>query len=171
MKACGLFTAAVRKRNPNIEIRLDSVSRERALCRNMSLVRPRAAATFVAPAQFVHQMFQMGRQARPLRAEALLQPFAHSVADRSAGLAIDLFDVVGDSAIHDEFRFPVISFKKVMPDQVAARELVSGRQPIARVFGKIRMKTGAVPRSRNRQKVPVATGPGPFNVSTGDCDQ
>ena len=46
---------------------------------------------------------------RGLGAKALLQPFAHGIADRSAGLAIDLFAVVVDSAIHGEFRFVVIS--------------------------------------------------------------
>ena len=40
-----------------------------------------------------------------LGAKVLLQPFAYGFADRSAGLAIDLFAVVGDLAIHDEFRF------------------------------------------------------------------
>jgi hypothetical protein len=49
-------------------------------------------------------MLEAGREARSLRAQALLQPFTHGVADRPAGLAIDLFAVVVDSAAHEEFR-------------------------------------------------------------------
>jgi len=45
----------------------------------------------------------MGRQRRRFRAEVLLQSFADGVADRSAGVAIDLL------AIHDGFRFAFIS--------------------------------------------------------------
>jgi hypothetical protein len=63
----------------------------------------------VPPAQFIQEMLKVGRQARGLGVKALLQPFAHGVADRSAGLAIDLFAVVVDSAHHGEFRFSVIS--------------------------------------------------------------
>jgi hypothetical protein len=74
-----------------------------------SLIRHFSAAGFVAPAQFVDQMLEVGRQARGLQAKALLQPFAYCVADRSAGLAIDWFAIVSDSAVHDEFRFLVIS--------------------------------------------------------------
>jgi hypothetical protein len=47
---------------------------------------------------------------RGLGAKALLQPFAHGIADRSAGLAIDPIVVVVDSAVHGEFRF-VIRFR------------------------------------------------------------
>jgi hypothetical protein len=54
-------------------------------------------------------MLEMGRQARGVRAKVLLQPFAYGVADRSAGLAIDLFAVVVDSTVHGRFRFLVIS--------------------------------------------------------------
>jgi hypothetical protein len=54
-------------------------------------------------------MLEMGRQTRGVRTKVLLQPFAYGVADRSAGLAIDLFAVVFDPAVHGRFRFLVIS--------------------------------------------------------------
>jgi hypothetical protein len=110
LKACGLFTAAAKKRNRILRSG-EIAAPKQALCSKSDLDRHLAAATFVTPAQFIHQVREMGRQARGLRAEALLQPLAHSVANRSAGLAIDWFDVVGDTAVHDEFRFVVISFK------------------------------------------------------------
>jgi hypothetical protein len=47
--------------------------------------------------------------------------FTDGVANRSARLAIDLFAVVGDSAIHDEFRL-VCPFL-VMLDKSRVREL------------------------------------------------
>jgi hypothetical protein len=109
LKACGLFTAATGKRNPFVEIRRKQRLLRGFMPQYWGLVRLRAG--FVTLAQFVDQVLQMGRQARAFRAKALLQPFSHRVADRSASLAIDRFDVVGDSAIHDEFRFLVISFK------------------------------------------------------------
>jgi hypothetical protein len=89
----------------------------------------------IAPAQFVHQVFEVGRWTQGLRAKVPLQPFAHGVADRSAGLAIDLFAVVGDSAIHDEFRFVIIS-NKATPDQVTGTGIVSPRSAIACLFSK-----------------------------------
>src|SRR5882724_226196 len=52
-------------------------------------------------------MLEMGRQTRGVRTKVLPQPFAYGVADRSAGLAIDLFAV--DSAVHGRFCFLVIS--------------------------------------------------------------
>jgi hypothetical protein len=63
-----------------------------------------AAALVVSLAQFIHQVLQMRRERRSFRAKALLQPFADGIADRSAGLTINLFRLVGDSAIHPEFR-------------------------------------------------------------------
>jgi hypothetical protein len=104
LKACGLFTAAVKKRNRILRSG-ETASPDAGFAAHFRLVRHPAAATFVTPAQFVHQVLQMGRQVRGLRSEALLQPFAHSVADRSASLAIDRFNVVGETAVHDEFRF------------------------------------------------------------------
>jgi hypothetical protein len=59
----------------------------------------------VALAQFVHQMVEMGRWTQGFQTKILLKPFAYGVADRSAGLAIDLLAVIGDSAVHGEFRF------------------------------------------------------------------
>ena len=58
----------------------------------------------VPPAQFVHQVLEVRGQARSFGAQALLQPFAHGVADRPAGLAVDRFAVVGGPAVHDGFR-------------------------------------------------------------------
>jgi hypothetical protein len=58
-------------------------------------------------AQFVHQMLQMGGKA--FGAKVPLEPLAYGVADRSAGLVIDRFADVGDSAIHSGFRFIFIS--------------------------------------------------------------
>ena len=51
-------------------------------------------------AQFIHQVRQMGRQFGFERADVLLQSFAHGLAKRPAGLAIDLFAGVG-VAVHD----------------------------------------------------------------------
>ena len=51
-----------------------------------------------------------------LRAKVLLQPFAYGVTDRSAGLAIDLFAVLGDSAVHIEF--PLHFIQMMMRNQV-----------------------------------------------------
>jgi hypothetical protein len=144
LKACGLFTAAAEKRNPYVGIGRNSVPTG-CFSATFSLIRHHAAAAFVAPAQFVHQVLEIGRQARGLRAKALLQPFADSVADRAAGVTVDRFAIVGDSAVHDEFRFLAISFKEVTPDQVAEREFVSGGGSIPRLFGKIRMKIANCP--------------------------
>jgi len=65
-------------------------------------------ACFVTPAQFVHQVLKKGRRGRGLGAEALSKPLADGVANRSAGRAIDRFDIVGAWAFHDEFRFLTI---------------------------------------------------------------
>jgi hypothetical protein len=81
-------------------------------------------------------MLEMGRQTRGVRTKVLLQPFAYGVADRSAGLAIDLFAVVVDSAVHGGFRFLAIS-NEVMLDQVIGMEIVSRCSPIACILVKI----------------------------------
>jgi hypothetical protein len=73
----------------------------------LRLVRRIRHAFVIAPTQFIHQMLEMGRGRAGM--QILLQPLADGIADRSAGLAIDLFALVGDSAVHDEFRFGVIS--------------------------------------------------------------
>ena len=57
----------------------------------------------VAPAQFVHQMFEMGRQLGVNWLKALLQPFADGVANGSAGPVIYLFVIERNSSIHNEF--------------------------------------------------------------------
>jgi hypothetical protein len=69
-------------------------------------------------------MLEVGRKARRFGTQALLQPFPNGVADRSGRLAIDLFAVVGDSAIHGEYRF--VSIANVMLHQVIGIEIVSG---------------------------------------------
>ena len=86
-------------------------------------------------AQFIHQMFEMRRQGGYFRAEVLLQPFAHGFANRSAGLAIDLFAGVGDSAIHGEFRFGVIVVMTLY--QFIGLQMVARSGPIARLAVKI----------------------------------
>jgi hypothetical protein len=62
----------------------------------------------VPPAQLIHEMLKVRRRTQEFGAKVLLQPFAYGIADRSAGLAIDPFAVVVDSAIHGGFRFVVI---------------------------------------------------------------
>jgi hypothetical protein len=73
----------------------------------LRLVRRIRHVFVIAPTQFIHQMLEMGRGRAGT--QMLLQPLADGIADRSAGLAIDLFALVGDSAVHGEFRFVVIS--------------------------------------------------------------
>jgi len=65
----------------------------------------------VATAQLIHEMLKVGGQTRGLGVKILLQPFAYGIADRPAGLAINLFAVIVDSAIHGVFRFKVISMR------------------------------------------------------------
>jgi hypothetical protein len=59
----------------------------------------------VSLAQLIHQMLEMRRGTQRVRAQGLPQPFAYAITDRSAGLTVDLLEVLGDSAIHIEFRF------------------------------------------------------------------
>jgi hypothetical protein len=80
----------------------------------------------VPSAQLIHQMLQVWRQARKIRMQVLLQPFAYGVADRSADLVIELFADVAGSTVHDGFRFVSIP-NEVMQDQVAGLEIVSRR--------------------------------------------
>jgi hypothetical protein len=54
----------------------------------------------IAPEQFIHQLLQPGCELG-LRTQALLQPFADGIADRSRSPVVDLFI---DSTIHDEFQ-------------------------------------------------------------------
>jgi hypothetical protein len=103
LKACGLFTGAAEKRNRFMDEIPPAPS---VYAENIrQLVRGHQAALVVAPAQLIHQMLEMGRQIRRLRTKLLLQPFAYGVTDRSARLAVDVLNALGDSAVHNEFRF------------------------------------------------------------------
>jgi len=74
----------------------------------------------VLPAQLVEELAQPGGQVGTLGPQILLQPFAHSVADRPAGLVVHLLDVIGIEAKHDGFRrvfrILLISLKRRMPN-------------------------------------------------------
>src|SRR5271154_2167638 len=74
-------------------------------------------------------MLELRRWTQRLRPQALLQPLAHGITDRSAGLAVDCFWLVGDSAVHDGFRCVFLS--DLMPNQVSSVEIVSRRTKIA----------------------------------------
>ena len=100
-----------------------------------ALVRRAAGSFAVAPAQFVHQVLEARGQAGNFGAQALLQPFAHGVADRAAGPVIDRFADVSDSA-HDGFRLRV-HLDELMPDQVMGAKMVSRHGPIACFLVKI----------------------------------
>jgi hypothetical protein len=60
-------------------------------------------AVVIAAEQFIHQLLQTGCELG-LRTQALLQPFADGIADRSCSPVINLFEIVVDSAIHNEFQ-------------------------------------------------------------------
>jgi hypothetical protein len=75
-------------------------------------------------------MLQVGRGTQGDETHVLLQPFAYGVANRSAGLAIDLFAVACDSAVHDEFRFIFIS--------IESRRTKSPRWKLFRVADRLR---------------------------------
>jgi hypothetical protein len=78
------------------------------------------AVLAVPLAQFIHQMLQVGGQALG-GTEVLLEPLAHGVANRSAGLVINRFAGVGDSAIHSGFRFIFISTRSRQTNSSARR--------------------------------------------------
>jgi hypothetical protein len=100
LKACGVVTGAAAKRNPFVvKISLPEV---RIITQYAELMARPPGGFAVLPAQLLHQMLELGRQGWRLGAEIPLQPFADGVADRSAGIAIDLW------AIHDSFRFAFI---------------------------------------------------------------
>jgi hypothetical protein len=125
LKACGVVTGAAAKRNPFVsEI---SPPPSAYAEKFTQLVRLPQAVIAVPPAQFIHQVLEVGREARRRR-QALLQMFTDGIANRSARLAIDLFAVVGDSAIHNEFRFVSLHSDA---GQVAGREIVSRHKAIA----------------------------------------
>jgi hypothetical protein len=100
LKACRLVTGAAAKRNRFIDEFSPFTVR---FCRKLAqLVRKSLTVVIVSPTQFIHQMIEVGRGTDGFRRQILLQPLAHGVANRSAGLAIDPF-VVGDSAVHNAF--------------------------------------------------------------------
>lgn len=51
----------------------------------------------VALSQLVHELFEMGRELG-FGTQALLEPFAHGIANRATGAAVDLFAVIGKRA-------------------------------------------------------------------------
>ncbi|MET3906629.1 hypothetical protein ABID59_000960 [Bradyrhizobium sp. S3.3.6] len=59
--------------------------------------------------QLVHQLFEMRREPG-FGANALLQPFAHGIANRAAGAPVDLFAVIGRRASHR--RVPYLQSKR-----------------------------------------------------------
>jgi hypothetical protein len=95
LKACGVVTAAVTKRNPF----LGKISREISACRLVL-----RAAFVIAPAQFIDQKFKSGGSLQRLRAQVASQSLANSIANRSAGGSIDRLAGVVDSAAHRWFR-------------------------------------------------------------------
>jgi hypothetical protein len=106
-------------------------------------------------------MLEMGWEARSFGTQALLQPFAHGVADRSAGLVIDLFAVIGDSAVHDGFRS--VS-NEVTLNQVIGMEIVSRQRWVACLSSKNCMKRQAVPLDRIQMKSPGNDRAGAFDA-------
>ena len=83
-RACGLVTGAAGERQPVYRVQIG----------RLASAHVRLNAVVVAPAQFVHQLLQMGRQLG-FRAHALLQPFADGIADRSRRPVIDLLEISG----------------------------------------------------------------------------
>ena len=83
----------------------------------LAALRRRAHAVLVlAPAQLLDQSSRSGRRIHVVRAQELLQPLAHGVADRSAGLPIDRLVVMGFKGSHGSFR-PAIPFQSSNPCQ------------------------------------------------------
>src|SRR5258708_26506246 len=81
-------------------------------------------------------MLEIGRQTRGVGTKVLLQPFAYGVADRSAGLAIDLFAVVVDSAVHGGVRFFVV-FNEVKQEQDIGGGSFLWSSPLSRLIVKV----------------------------------
>ena len=52
-----------------------------------------------APFQLVEELLEFCREPG-FRAEALLEPFAHGIANRAGGAPVDLFAVIGKKASH-----------------------------------------------------------------------
>ena len=67
----------------------------------------------VAAAQLIDKLAQTRRQFG-VGTQVLLQPFADGVADRHAGLVIDPFETVIDSAIHRRlYEFHLAAFARL----------------------------------------------------------
>ena len=86
--------------------------------------------------QLVQKMLEAGRETGRFRAQALLQPFPHGVADRPAGLVVDPFAVVGASAVHDGFLLRSFNLIDTL-HQVMALGIVSRAASIAWLLVKI----------------------------------
>jgi hypothetical protein len=102
LKACGVVTGAAGKRNPQ---RNPSLANSIGVsAKSIGRTRPRQGSiqVVVAPAKFIHQLSQPGRQLG-FGANALLQPFADRIADGLAGSVIEWFDIAVDPGIHDNF--------------------------------------------------------------------
>ena len=74
----------------------------------------------VAPPQLVEEMLEMRRQPG-FGPDALLESFAHGIANRAAGAPVDLFAVIGRRSSHGGFR--VLKVKTQY--QVIAPKIVS----------------------------------------------
>jgi hypothetical protein len=111
----------------------------------------------VSPAQLIHQMLEIRRGTQSVRAKRLSQPFAYAITDRSAGLTIDIA-IVGDSAVHIEFRF--VSIQGVTQDQVSGATIVSLSGSIAYLSSKNFMKAARGSTGSNSNESPGLTGPG-----------
>jgi len=81
-----------------------SKSAKKAFGSRLRLISRSKAILAVSPVQFVQQELKVGRWTRKLWAQVLLQPFAYGFANRPARPVVDLFVIVEDFAIHNEFR-------------------------------------------------------------------
>jgi hypothetical protein len=99
-------------------------------------------------------MLKVGREGRGLRTQVPLQPLADGVADRSAGLAVDLFTVVVCSAIHEAALHLFLC-----DDHNKSR-----RPKLFRRFPVKIAKGGELLQRSNRQKARNRYRPGPFDV-------
>jgi hypothetical protein len=97
----------------------------------------------VAPAQFIDQMFEVRGRLEGIRAQALLQPFANGVTDRSAGSAIDCLADLVDSAGHCCFRWSVVSVSW-RDTNAAGQKLFRGPYPVSGIFSKKSMNAGNI---------------------------
>jgi hypothetical protein len=154
LKACGVVTGAAAKGNRFVS---ETFLRWSHMLEIQQLVRPMVLA--VASAQLVRQVLQLRRQARKIRTQVLPQPLAYGVADRSAGLVIELFPDVANSTVHEVFRSCPFQ-TRVLQDQVAGLEIVSRRRPIECISGKHGMKVAR--RFHRPKKAPARRGAGAF---------